>query len=574
MAEAEESRTTWIFDRVEARANGGMVAAKTVEAAEAGAEVLRNGGNAIDAAVTTAFVSGVVEPWMSGIGGGGYLVAHTPGAESATVFEFPMVSPAGATPEMFPLSGTGPDLALFGWAGVVDNLNIVGHKAVAVPGVVAGLALALEREGTISLADALAPAIRYAEEGWLVTWSATKYITRDLVNLGRFPETAKIFLDSRGNPPFTLDGGHPTYLRQTDLAKTLRTIASQGPRAFYEGEIARTIVSHLRDQGAPFTLDDFAGYTPTVSSALTIPYRGYQVATPGRATGGTTLAQSLAILDRLDVGSLGHNSPEALHLMIQAFRLAFVDRFAYLADPDHVESPWETLTSSDYAAKRARLVQSDGLATIAPGSRERLGISHHLAPSMQDYGKGGSTTHLGAIDRNGKAVSLTQTLLSGWGSRVIAPGTGVLLNNGMMWFDPEPGRPNSVAGNKRPLSNMSPLLLLRDGRAVASLGSSGGRRILNCNAQLVMNLVDHGLTIQPAIQAPRIDASTPDLIVSSRLPAATRDALIAHGHPLVTRDETHLQGEFASPVGVQRLDDGTLLGGADPYYFAMAVGVP
>jgi gamma-glutamyltranspeptidase/glutathione hydrolase len=192
---------------------------------------------------------------------------------------------------------------------------------------------------------------------------------------------------------------------------------------------------------------------------------------------------------------------------------------------------------------------------------------------MPDYLTGGSTTHLGAIDRDGMAVSLTQTLLSGWGSRVVVPGTGVLLNNGMMWFDPVPGRPNSVGGGKRPLSNMAPLLVLRDGAAIASLGSSGGRRIMNCNAQLVMNVLDHGLPVQAAIAAPRIDASTPDLIVSRRLTAATQGTLHEIGHTIVTRDERHLLGDFASPVGIVREPEGTLHGGADPYYQAMAIGL-
>jgi gamma-glutamyltranspeptidase/glutathione hydrolase len=171
------------------------------------------------------------------------------------------------------------------------------------------------------------------------------------------------------------------------------------------------------------------------------------------------------------------------------------------------------------------------------------------------------------------AVSLTQTLLSGWGSRVVVPGTGVLLNNGMMWFDPEPGRPNSVGGGQRPLSNMAPLLVLDDDQQVASIGSSGGRRIMNCNAQLVMNLLGHGMTIQPAILAPRIDASTPDLIASSRLPTATLEALAALGHNVVTRDERLLHGDFASPVGIERTVDGVFRGGADAYYQAIAIGV-
>jgi gamma-glutamyltranspeptidase/glutathione hydrolase len=549
-----------------------MVAAKTAAAAEAGAAVLRRGGNAVDAAVATAFVAGVVEPMMSGIGGGGFMVVHRPG-EAPLVVDYPMVSPAGARPEMFPLSGAGPDLALFGWPGVVDSANIVGHRAVCVPGTVAGLALALERFGTRPLAAVMEPAIRYADEGFQVAWPTTHYVARDVVNLAKFPATAALFLDAMGNPPVSLDAAHPTYLRQTDLARTLRTIAEEGPRAMYEGALGAAMADHLAENGAPFNRADFAAYQATVQPARTVSYRGRTIATTGRGSGGTTLAQALAILDRFDVAELGHNTPRALHVLAQAFRLAFADRFAYLADPDHVNVPLDALFDGEYLAERAASVGDGAFAGVRAGDRARLGVGHDLAPSMPDYAKGGSTTHLGVIDRDGMAVSLTQTLLSGWGSRVVVPGTGVLLNNGMMWFDPEPGRPNSVAGGKRPLNNMAPLLVLEDGRALASLGASGGRRIMNCNAQLVMNLLDHGLTVQPAILAPRIDASTPDLIASVRLPAATLAALASLGHNVVTRDERQLFGDFASPVGIERTADGVFRGGADAYYQAMVVGV-
>jgi gamma-glutamyltranspeptidase / glutathione hydrolase len=572
MAVAAGTRSEWVFGRTEAVARGGMVAAKTEAAAEAGAEVLRRGGNAVDAAVTTAFVAGVVEPWMNGIGGGGFMVVHRPGEEPVVV-DYPMVSPAGATPAMFPLSGAGSDLSLFGWPGVVDGANIVGHRAVCVPGTVAGLALALERFGTVTLAEAVEPAIRYADEGTLVTWPTTHYISRDLGNLQKFEATAAIFLDARGNPPFSLDAGHPTYLRQTDLARTLRTVASEGPRAMYEGAIGAAMADHLAANGAPFVREDFARYQASIEPALTVSYHGRTIATTGKGSGGTTLAQALALLDRFDVAELGHNTTSALHLLAQAFRSAFADRFAYLADPDHVHVPLEALFEADYLAERAATIGDGAASGVRAGDRTRLGVHHDLAPSVPDYTKGGSTTHLGAIDKDGMAVSLTQTLLSGWGSRVVVPGTGVLLNNGMMWFDPEPGRPNSVAGRKRPLSNMAPLLILQDGRAIASVGSSGGRRIMNCNAQLVMNLLDHGLTAQPAIAAPRIDASTPDLIVSARLPRETTEALSALGHNVVSRDERFLTGEFASPLVIEHVDGGLFRGGADPYYQAMAVGV-
>jgi gamma-glutamyltranspeptidase/glutathione hydrolase len=567
--------TEWQVTRLEARGRGGMVAAKTALAAEAGAEVLRRGGNAVDAAVTTAFTAGVVEPWMNGIGGGGYMVVQAPD-EAPMAVEYPMVSPAGARAEMFPLSGIGSDDALFGWPSVVDSANVWGYRSVAVPGTVAGLALALERWGTISLAAALAPAIRWADEGFPVSWHTTLAVARDLATLKRFPATAAIFLDGDGNPPVTQEQNRPRLLRQEDLARTLRAIASEGPRVMYEGAIGQAIADDLTANGAPFTRDDFAGYQARISPALSTTYGGAEVHTIGGGTGGTTLVESLNILSRLDLRELGYHTPLALHRMAQAFRVAFADRFAWLADATQVDVPVSVLTDPDYAWERYEDLPADALRPLPAASAGRVGVRHGLSTSIPDYvGSAvapgqmadGSTTHLSAIDRDGMAVSCTQTLLSLWGSRVTTPGTGVLLNNGMMWFDPEPGRPNSVAGGKTPLSNMAPVVLSRDGRPWVSLGASGGRRIMNCNAQLIINLTDWRLAAQPAISAPRIDCSTPELLLSWRFPAETVKALRAMGHRVGIRDERLFTGDFASPAVVRRMPDGIFDGGADPFYF-------
>jgi gamma-glutamyltranspeptidase/glutathione hydrolase len=559
-------RSEWIVDRTEAASRNGMVAAKTGLAADAGAAVLRRGGNAIDAAVTAALTAWVAEPWMNGIGGGGFIVAHFPSRNESVVVEFPMVSAAAATPVMFQLVGTGTDSALFGWPTVARNANIVGHKSVAVPGAVAGLSLALERFGTISFAEALGPAIHYADEGFPLDWNASHYIARDLANLRRFPATASVFLDSAGNPQFSLEG-QDTLLKQPDLARTLRSLASDGPRAFYEGEIAHKITNHLAENGAPFTLDDFSAYQARINTTVSVKYRDHDLLTIGGGSGGTTLAQSVALLSGLPLAELGHNTPDALHLMAQAFQLAFADRFTYLADPEKVEVPIDALLSADYLAERAQSIQPGKLGPVCAGTREQLGVRHTMPGSLPEYTSRGCTTHLGVIDSSGNAVSLTQTLLSGWGSRVVVPDTGVLLNNGMMWFDPVPGRPNSVGGRQRPLSNMSPALVLRDGRPIATLGASGGRRIMNCVAQMMINLVDHDMTMQPAVTAPRIDASTPELLVNARIPEPTREALRDLGHNVVVRDEGDYHGDFASPACVQWHQDGTFRGGVDPYYY-------
>jgi gamma-glutamyltranspeptidase / glutathione hydrolase len=566
--------TEWQVSRLEAYGRGGMVAAKTPQAAAAGGDVLRRGGNAVDAAVTTAFVAGVVEPWMNGIGGGGYMVVQPPD-EAPAVVAYPMVAPAGAWPERFPLSGAGSDTELFGWPAVVDSANVWGYRSVAVPGTVAGLALALERWGTISLAEALAPAIRWAEEGIPVFWHTTLMIAGDLGTLKRFPATATIFLDGDGNPPVTQEQDRPRWLRQEDLARTLRIIAGDGPRVMYEGSLGQTIADDLAANGAPFTRDDFASYQARISPALSTTYGGSEIHTIGGGTGGTTLVESLNILAEFDLRNLGYHTPLALHRMAQAFRTAFADRFAWLADETQIELPVDVLTSQEYAQERGRNLGEDRLELIPAATAERTGMRHGLEASLPDYTANaaapgqmadGSTTHLSVMDRDGMAVSCTQTLLSLWGSRVTTPGTGVLLNNGMMWFDPELGRPNSVAGGKTPLSNMAPLILSRDGRPWASLGASGGRRIMNCNAQLVINLTDWRLAAQPAISAPRIDCSTAQLLLSWRFPAETAKVLRAMGHRVAIRDERLFTDGFASPTAIRCTLDGVFDGGADPFY--------
>ncbi|HYI24290.1 MAG TPA: gamma-glutamyltransferase family protein, partial [Thermomicrobiales bacterium] len=552
--------------RTSAFGSGGAVAAKMDAATQVGIDILKEGGNAIDAAVATAFAIGVVEPWMNGLGGGGFLVAWLAGEQRAVSVEYPMVSPSGATEDMFPLSG-GTDRALFGWPSTKDNANVVGYRSIAVPGTVDGLATALERFGTMSLADVLAPAIALASQPQRVTWHTTLTIAKDLANLRRFPETASIYLDQNAHPPVTTEQSAPTSWHNLHLAATLETIAAEGSRALYEGDLAATIVDHLASKGTPVTRDDFSGYRATVVDARSMDLQGHTVHTIGQGTGGTTLAESIGILNRLDPASDEPGSALYLHKLAHAFRQAFADRFTYLADPDHVEVPVDALLDPAYLDSRAARFDRDRAASIQSGSRDELGVSHQMPGSVASYMKDGSTTHLSVIDRDGNAVSLTQTLLSGWGSRVTVPGTGVLMNNGMMWFDPEPGRPNSVGPNKRPLSNMAPALLTRDGIIRASVGSSGGRKIPNCNAQILANIALWDMPMGEAIVAPRIDASLSPLVVSSRIEKAIRDELAGFGHPVEVADETLQTADFASPTGVARDNSGNLEAACDAWYF-------
>lgn len=550
------SRSTWRYDRDEATSPHGVVAAKHELAAEAGADVLREGGNAVDAVVTAGFVAGVVEPFMSGLGGGGFLVAHFPERGERVVVDHAMVAPAAATPGMYPLAASGNDADMFGWQKVSGDTNIHGHLAAAVPGTVAGLTLALEEFGTLPRQRALAPAIKHAVDGFAVSWHTALMIGLDLALLNRFPTTRATFTNSGFVPsPYP---GWRTPLQQPDLARTLRLIADQGAQAFYEGPPARAIAAEIREHGGLISEADLATYKPVVVEPLRGAYRGYEVLTAPPASGGPTMLETLNLMEQTDLASKGHNSAEALHWIAESCLQAFTDRLTLLGDPAFVDAPWQALTSADYAAEQA--------ATFAPDAvRNPTPVLPSPMPRM-------NTTHVSAIDRWGNSASLTSTLLGSWGSGVTVPGIGVLLNNGMMWFDPVPGRPNSVAGGKKPLANMAPTILLEMGRPFLSLGAMGGRRILNALPQIIANVVDYGMDMQAAISAPRVDCSTGVIQASSRISPETIRALRQLGHMVEVIEEDMLSFEFGSPVGVQN-DGGMLRGGANPFYPAMAIGV-
>lgn len=531
-----------------------MVAAKHELAAEAGAEVLRDGGNAVDAAVTAGFMAGVVEPFMSGLGGGGFLVAHFPQRGESVVIDHAMVAPAAASPAMYALAASGTDADMFGWRQVAGDANIHGHLAAAVPGTVAGLTLALQEYGTLSRQRALAPAISLAEGGFDVSWHTALMIGLDLALLNRFAPTRDIFTH-QGYVPTPYPGWRQP-LRQPDLAATLRLVADKGAPAFYEGAPARAIAAEMRAHGGLITEEDLAGYRPVVTEPLRGSYRGCEVLTSTPASGGPTVLETLNLMARTDLAALGHNSAAALHWIAESCRQAFADRLVLLGDPNFVDSPWAELISPAYAARQATSFAPDRVRQPEPGLPQPM-------PRM-------NTTHVSAIDRWGNSASLTSTLLGCWGCGVTAPGTGVLLNNGMMWFDPVPGQPNSIAGGKKPLANMAPTIVLDGDRARLSLGAMGGRRILNALPQIIANVIDFGFGMQAAISAPRIDCSTGVVDVSSRLSPETIETLREMGHVVQVLEEDMLSFEFGSPVGV--LSDGqTLRGGANPYYPAMAV---
>lgn len=529
-------------------ANGMITCLHPLAAAEAIA-ILRNGGNAVDAAVVAGFVLGVVEPMMSGIGGGGVMVVRLADGTTVVIDHSPC-APAAATPDAFPLAGSGVS-GFYGWPSVKDNANIVGPRAVAVPGTVAGLAMALERFGTLSLADALAPAIRLAEEGFEVDLFTGASIHADMKNLRRFPATAELFVPD-GAPLKPNVDGFPDRLVQSDLAGTLRRIAAEGPAAFYQGEIAQKLVDGLGTDGL-LTFDDLAAYQPRIYQGAETEigsYRGLTLHGAPFEGGAVTTAAILGLLDRVDLGAVGPASGLAYHLIAEASRRAFADRFKHLADHEQVDVPWESLRAASYLDRRAAEIE---LWQATPEVAAGLETSPHV----------GHTTHLTVVDGERNAVALTQTHLDFFGSRVIPPGTGVLLNNGMMWFDPRPGRANSVVGGKWALTAMSPLVLSEGGRTALAIGGSGGRRILTAVAQVISNIVDHGLGPQEAVDLPRVHCDGVETWLDDRATMASQSALLRMGHRLNTLHETPVGVQFALPNVIVNGPHGLLRGGVD-----------
>ena len=545
-----------------------MVATKDVHATSAGIEILEAGGNAIDAAVAACFAVGVVEPASSGIGGGGYLVYQV--GQAGGVVGFPMRGPLAARPDMFELTGE-PAVGSFGWPGVVDDENLEGYRSIATPGAVAGLCEAHRRHGRLPLQEVVAPAVRIAREGFAPSWFNLYSLGLSAGILFRYEELRRVFMP---------DGEMPTgdLLRQPDLADVLDIIGREGPDSFYRGDVARVIVADIRRNGGILSEQDLADYRPFVwDGGLEFSYRGHTVRVPPYSSAGITSAMTLRLLDGFAVGAMGHNSEEMLHHYISCARLAYADRFEYVADPEHAEVPWDGLVSDAYTRRRRCSIQLDAPSVFEAGDpwveegRRPEQVLVASRPALDD-----GTTHLCVVDGEGNAVSLTNTIMSAFGSGVVPKGTGIVMNNGMMWYDPIPGRVNSIVPGKFPLNNMTPALVLDSDGVRLAVGASGGRRITNCVTQIIVKVLDFGLDPQAAIDSPRVDCSTLATSVDSRLDQSVRSGLEGRGHLLFTIGEGLVQtgfASFASPVAILRESDSGLRGGVDTFHSAYAAGL-
>src|SRR5215813_65973 len=494
---------------------GGVVAAAHRRAAEVGASALDAGGDAVDAAVSVSFAIGVVEPWMSGPAAGGAMVLWRAGEQRARVVDYGMRSPMALDPADYPLTGAGPTMDLFTWPAVLDDRNVQGATAVAVPGVVAGMGLVHTEYGRLPWKDLVVPAVRLAKEGLLVDWVSALLTASVARSLAADPDAAKMFLD---NGTWPICGAWTAvserHLDQRAMAATLEQLAHKGPRELYEGEVARALVRDLRAKGSRMAEADLAGYQARIVDAQAVPYRDACIFVAPGLTGGPTLAQALRILEAELEPVRGTPGAESYVAYARALDQAFSARFAGMGD-----------NTGDAA----------GLAEAAQ------------TPS--------STTHFNVVDRHGNVCAVTQTLLSIFGSRVVSPSTGLLLNNGIMWFDPVPGRPNSLGPGKRCLGNFCPVIgEAGDGRRFA-LGASGGRKIIGAVLLIISFMVDHDLTLEQAFHQQRIDMSGGGNAIADRtLPQGVLDALAA-AFPTTTAVRTNFPYAFACPAAVLREGD-------------------
>jgi gamma-glutamyltranspeptidase/glutathione hydrolase len=496
-------------------AEGGMAVTNHPLASAAAAEMMAAGGNAIDATIAALFTLTVVEPMMVGFFGGGVaLIRMADGRE--VVLDGLSTAPAAARPDMYrPVSDTWPD-----YMETEGRANKRGAGAVAVPGTLKAWCEALERFGTMPLEAVLEPAIRHAARGFRVTAYLAACIAETAPDLALDPGMAAMFLPG-GDP---LPEG--SRLAMPEYAETLRRIAAAGPAVVYEGALGEQIIAHLRAQGSCMALGDLAAYRTETREAVRGTYRGVElVGPPPPCSGGVHVIQMLNLMEGFDLSASGFGTAPTLHLILEALKIAAADRRAATADPAFVDVPVARLTSKDYASLRRPEIDP-----ARSGSFASRVLTNESA----------NTTHVTIADRHGNIVTSTQTINSLFGARIIIPGTGIIPNNYMYLFDPHPGHALSLQPGKRITSGISAMIGYREGAPWFAVGLPGAHRIPSAVFQFVMNMVDHGMTVQEAVEAPRVFTHGPDAEVERDFPQAVHDALQALGHPVTPVD--HVAG--------------------------------
>ena len=517
----------------DATGRNGVIATGRAECTEIGLDILKQGGNAVDAAVAVGFALGVCEQQSSGIGGGGFMTVRLANGDVFFI-DFRDRSAAAASLDMWEIDETG---------AVRNEENKIGGKAVAVPGDVKGLLYALDTWGTLSRGAVMAPAIEMAEDGFTVSHITSRDIKDAYRAIIRYDSTMAIYLDEDGMPYEAGD-----VITNPDLARTLFLIADQGEEVFYRGEIAEKIVAAVQADGGCLTLEDFADYDIHVTEPVHGTYRGYDIYSSNLpSSGGTIIIEMLNILENFDVGSLDPESPAYFHLLSEVMKLCYADRAKYMGDPEYVDVPVTGLTDKAYARALADVIDLNRSQTYGAGDPW---------PFESD-----STTSYSILDAAGNMVVVTKTVDATFASALVAEGTGILLNDTLYDFSTDPDSPNVVAGNKRPLSSMSPTLVVKDGQPVLALGAPGATRIISGVMQVITKVIDHGMDVQDAIDAVRMHDDFGTLILERRVGEDVIDALRSMGHEV---NASEVWFTFPCVQAVARLDDGTLRGSAVP----------
>ncbi|TGY49246.1 gamma-glutamyltransferase [Rodentibacter caecimuris] len=540
-AAARYDSSTDIFQPVYAK--NGMVASEQAIATQVGVEILKQGGNAVDAAVAVGFALAVVLPNAGNIGGGGFMVLHNEKTGEDFALDFRETAPLKASRDMY-LDANGQ---------VEDGKSLFTHFAVGVPGTVAGMELALQKWGTMPLHKVLEPAIKLAEEGFPISQTLANLLDTEKEVLGKWQSSRKIFFKNDR----TLAAGEP--LIQKDLANSLKLIAKEGAKAFYEGEIAEKIVQEMKQHNGLISLEDMHNYQAIERQPIVGNYRGYKIVTmPPPSSGGIHLVQLFNMLENYPLNEFGANSAKTIHYLAESMKLAYADRSEYLGDPDFVKIPVSGLTSKNYANS---LIQSIRENYARPATEIKPG-------KPQPY-ESDQTTHYSVMDNAGNAVAVTYTLNLNFGSGIVAEGTGILLNNEMDDFSAKPGvanafgliggDANAIEAKKRPLSSMTPTIVLKDNKPWLVTGSPGGARIITTVLQSISNTIDHNMNPAEAIVAPRIHHQwLPDeLRIEEGISPDTLALLTAKGHKI----------KLKAPMGrvqIIQARDGGFYGYSDP----------
>ncbi|RQW06610.1 MAG: gamma-glutamyltransferase [Calditrichaeota bacterium] len=511
----------------------GMVASAQPLASQAGVEILKKGGNAVDAAVATAFALGVVEPNASGLGGGGFMVIKLTTQPEAVNIDFREMAPGKADSAYY-----------YSATGSFNSLTGRGANSAGVPGIVAGLALALEKYGTLTLGEVMDPAIRYAREGFAVSENFSGIIFQNYDLIMQYPATAAVYLKD------DLPVSQGSIIRNPMLAFTMETLAAKGYQEFYRGEMAIAMQESIKKYGGILNAEDLQGYRTVIRQPVKGTYRGYEIISAAPPTGGgIALIELLNILENFPIHELSPDSVSYYHLLAEAMKIVFADKAGNIADPDFYRVPVEKLTSKQYAASRLRFLDT-----------KKVSIDYK-APAMIEK-ESGSTTHISVVDRNRNIVALTQSINNWFGSGITVEGTGILLNNHLKDFENKAGHPNSIEPYKRPVSSIAPTIILKDDQPFISFGTPGGTRIISALAQILINVIDFEMTMDEAIEAPRIHASGSTLHLEGRISEKVRHELESRGHRLKVHDD--FDNYFGGAQGIF-IDNkkGNLTGGAD-----------